>query len=135
MPLRKSEPGDQLPSPNASNGTMADIFRFWDGANCLYANIISENPQPKVALLSNGAEPQKGAPEVVEAHQLLRKQDSILFAGNVEGIDIPKGSVDVIVCEGFLGNVVLKMMYWDMSVSETMFLISNNQWSFFTGNY
>lgn len=93
----------------------------------VYANIISENPQPKVALLSNGAEPQKGAPEVVEAHQLLRKQDSILFAGNVEGIDIPKGSVDVIVCEGFLGNVVLKMIEGVGEVAATMIRASKNR--------
>lgn len=86
----------------------------------VYANIISENPQPKVALLSNGAEPQKGAPEVVEAHQLLLNQDSIFFAGNVEGLDIPKGSVDVIVCEGFLGNVVLKMIEGVGEAAATM---------------
>ena len=52
-------------------------------------------------LLSNGAEPQKGAPEVVEA-SLLRKQDSILFAGNVEGIDISKEAL-MSLYEGFRG--------------------------------
>ena len=93
----------------------------------VYANIISENPHPKVALLSNGAEPQKGAPEVVEAHQLLRKQDSIVFAGNVEGIDIPKGTVDVIVCEGFLGNVVLKMIEGVGEAAATMIRASKNK--------
>ena len=86
----------------------------------VYAKIISENPHPKVALLSNGAEPQKGAPEVVEAHQLLIQQDSIFFAGNVEGIDIPKGTVDVVVCEGFLGNVVLKMIEGVGEAAATM---------------
>jgi glycerol-3-phosphate acyltransferase PlsX len=76
----------------------------------VYAQIISQNPSPKVALLSNGEEPKKGAPEVVEAHRLLASQNAIYFVGNVEGVDIPKGSADVIVCEGFLGNVVLKMI-------------------------
>lgn len=95
----------------------------------VYANIISENPHPKVALLSNGSEPQKGAPEVVEAHQLLRAQDSIFFAGNVEGIDIPKGTVDVIVCEGFLGNVVLKMIEGVGEAAATMIRASKKNTS------
>jgi phosphate acyltransferase len=76
----------------------------------VYAQIISFNPSPKVALLSNGNEEQKGAPEVVEAHHILKRMKDINFVGNVEGMDIPKGSVDVVVCEGFLGNVVIKML-------------------------
>ena len=76
----------------------------------VYAQIISFNNSPKVALLSNGNEEQKGAPEVVEAHQVLKKVKDIHFVGNVEGMDIPKGSVDVVVCEGFMGNVVIKML-------------------------
>jgi phosphate acyltransferase len=75
-----------------------------------YAQIISDNPAPKVALLSNGAEASKGAPEVVDAHRSLAKLEGLNFIGNVEGLDIPKGSADVIVCEGFLGNVALKML-------------------------
>ena len=92
----------------------------------VYAQIISENPEPKVALLSNGSEPQKGAPEVVEAHRLLLKQESVCFVGNVEGVDIPKGSVDVIVCEGFLGNVVLKMIEGVGEVAATMIRSAEN---------
>ena len=75
-----------------------------------YAQIISDNPQPKVALLSNGTEPNKGAPEVVEAHAILSQIEDLNFIGNVEGLDIPKGTADVIVCEGFMGNVSLKML-------------------------
>ena len=75
-----------------------------------YAQIISDNPSPKVALLSNGSEPNKGAPEVVQAHSRLACLEGLNFIGNVEGLDIPKGSADVIVCEGFLGNVALKML-------------------------
>ena len=75
-----------------------------------YANIISDNPTPQVALLSNGSEPNKGTPSIVEAHRILSTMSNIHFAGNVEGLDIPRGTVDVIVCEGFLGNVVLKML-------------------------
>jgi len=76
----------------------------------VYAQIISENPSPKVALLSNGEEPGKGAPEVVAAHRILAGQNQIHFIGNIEGVDIPKGTADVVVCEGFLGNVILKFI-------------------------
>lgn len=75
-----------------------------------YAHIISGTVSPKVALLSNGAEPNKGTPEIKAAHQRLSQLQGLNFHGNVEGLDIPRGTVDVIVCSGFLGNVVLKML-------------------------
>jgi glycerol-3-phosphate acyltransferase PlsX len=74
-----------------------------------YSSIISEIVAPRVALLSNGSEPNKGTPSIVEANRLLRS-GPLQFVGNVEGLDIPRGTVDVIVCDGFLGNVVLKML-------------------------
>jgi len=82
-----------------------------------YASAVSRNPRPKVALLSNGAEAGKGPPEIVEAHRLLASFTDINFVGNVEGIDIPRGTADVVVCGGFVGNVVLKMLE---GVSETV---------------
>ncbi len=75
-----------------------------------YARAISDNPCPRVALLSNGTEPHKGPEEVVQAHQLLLEMKDIEFVGNVEGLDIPRGTVDVVVTDGFVGNVVLKMI-------------------------
>jgi len=75
-----------------------------------YSAAISGNSSPRLALLSNGTEPEKGPPEVVEAHRILAAMDSLNFAGNVEGLDIPRGTVDVVVTSGFLGNVVLKMV-------------------------
>ncbi|MEE2830548.1 MAG: phosphate acyltransferase PlsX [Myxococcota bacterium] len=75
-----------------------------------YAAAISGNPRPRVALLSNGREAGKGPPEVVEAHRLLQAVEGLDFVGNVEGLDIPRGTVDVVVTSGFLGNVVLKMI-------------------------
>lgn len=75
-----------------------------------YSRIVSGIERPRVALLSNGAEAEKGTPAIVEAHRRLLQMPSIEFVGNVEGLDIPKGTVDVVVCEGFLGNVVLKML-------------------------
>ena len=75
-----------------------------------YAQAISSNPAPTVALLSNGTEAHKGPPEVVEAHRILASMPGLHFGGNVEGLDIPRGSVDVVVTNGFMGNVVLKML-------------------------
>ncbi|TFG84893.1 MAG: phosphate acyltransferase PlsX [Chromatiales bacterium] len=82
-----------------------------------YAARISRNPQPLVALLSSGSEPGKGRPEIVAAHQLLKLNRAITFIGNVEGVDLPHGRADVIVTDGFTGNVVLKMLE---GVSETV---------------
>ena len=75
-----------------------------------YASAISSNPAPTVALLSNGTEAHKGPPEVVGANRILAGLSDVNFAGNVEGLDIPRGSVDVVVTNGFMGNVVLKML-------------------------
>ena len=82
-----------------------------------YAQRISKNPRPKVALLSNGSEAGKGPAEIVAAHQLLMKHTGLNFIGNVEGVDIPRGTADVVVCSGFVGNVVLKMLE---GVTETV---------------
>jgi glycerol-3-phosphate acyltransferase PlsX len=75
-----------------------------------YSSIVSKNARPKVALLSNGREPNKGTEEIVAAHRLLSKCASIEFIGNIEGVDIPRGVADVIVCDGFTGNITLKML-------------------------
>lgn len=75
-----------------------------------YSRIISDIATPQVALLSNGSEPSKGTPAIIEAHRRLATSQQVNFAGNVEGLDIPSGRVDVVVCEGFVGNIVLKML-------------------------
>ena len=63
---------------------------------------------PRVGLLSNGAEPTKGNKLVKEAHALLAKEEGINFVGNIEGNKTLSGLCDVLVCEGFAGNQVLK---------------------------
>ncbi len=75
-----------------------------------YARVISDNPRPSVALLSNGTESHKGPAHVVEAHAQLSQMDGFEFIGNVEGLDILRGTADVVVMDGFVGNVVLKMI-------------------------
>ena len=64
---------------------------------------------PRVGLLSNGAEPTKGNKVVKEAHVLLNEAEDINFVGNIEGNGALSGDCDVLVCDGFAGNQVLKV--------------------------
>jgi glycerol-3-phosphate acyltransferase PlsX len=66
--------------------------------------------RPRVGLLSVGEEAGKGREEVAAAHALLSEAGGIEFAGNVEGRDLPAGAADVVVADGFTGNVSLKLM-------------------------
>jgi glycerol-3-phosphate acyltransferase PlsX len=66
--------------------------------------------RPRVGLLSVGEEAGKGREEVIAAHALLAESDGIEFHGNVEGRDLPTGVADVVVTDGFTGNVALKLM-------------------------
>jgi phosphate acyltransferase len=78
----------------------------------IYMERIFSIPSPRVGLLANGEEETKGNELVVQTHQLLRTNAGTLginFIGNIEGRDIPAGGADVVVCDGFVGNVVLKL--------------------------
>jgi glycerol-3-phosphate acyltransferase PlsX len=66
--------------------------------------------RPRVGLLSVGEESGKGREEVVAAHTMLSEAGGIEFAGNVEGSDLPAGAADVVVTDGFTGNIALKLM-------------------------
>ena len=77
----------------------------------LYARSCLGIDNPKVGLLNIGTEDSKGTPLQQEAHQLLTqasRQGLLNFVGNVEARDVPLGAVDVVVCDGFSGNVLLK---------------------------
>lgn len=71
-----------------------------------YAKEMMEIKNPKIALLSNGEEDCKGNELTKEAHKILKKLTN--FKGNAEGGDIFNGSIDVLVCDGFDGNIILK---------------------------
>ncbi|MDX6595020.1 MAG: phosphate acyltransferase [Solirubrobacterales bacterium] len=75
-----------------------------------FSAAVLEVESPSVGLLTVGAESGKGREEVVEAHRLLAAAPGIDFAGNVEGSDLPAAAVDVVVSDGFTGNVALKLM-------------------------
>lgn len=79
------------------------------------ARVVLGIERPRVALLSNGEEPSKGTPTVIEAHAALAERaaaapHALTFTGNVEGTDLTTGAADVVVTDGFTGNVVLKTM-------------------------
>ncbi|MGC2658633.1 MAG: phosphate acyltransferase PlsX [Bryobacteraceae bacterium] len=75
----------------------------------IYSRVIFHNPNPRVGLLSIGEEEHKGNALTHEALPLLKTLPHLNFIGNVEGRDIYGGKVDVIVCDGFVGNVALKV--------------------------
>jgi glycerol-3-phosphate acyltransferase PlsX len=75
-----------------------------------YLSEVMTINQPKIGLLNIGEEKTKGGDILKHTYELLSKAEELNFIGNIEGKDIPKGIADVVVTEGFLGNVVLKML-------------------------
>ena len=73
-----------------------------------YSTAVCGIASPRVGLLSIGEEDAKGNPLVKEARKLLRDEPQINFIGNIEGRDLFKGACDVVVCDGFVGNIILK---------------------------
>lgn len=74
----------------------------------IYSEYVLGTPNPKVGLLNIGEEDSKGNDAAVRANQMLRENSRISFIGNAEGRDVLSGRFDVIVCDGFVGNVLLK---------------------------
>ncbi|MBK8582649.1 MAG: phosphate acyltransferase PlsX [Flavobacteriales bacterium] len=109
-----------LPKADGSFGLMVDV-----GANAdckpevlfqfgllgsLFAKHVYHIESPKVALLSIGEEEKKGNALTLAAHALMKGTDRFNFVGNVEGRDLFHDKADVVVCDGFTGNVVLKAL-------------------------
>jgi phosphate acyltransferase len=79
----------------------------------IYMQDVLGRPKPKVGLLNVGEEDEKGNAAAKEAHQLLRQAPGLNYVGNIEGRDIVAGHprfglIDIVVCDGFVGNIVLK---------------------------
>ena len=74
----------------------------------VFARVVMEREDPAIGLLNIGEEEEKGGLAVRDAFELLTEDPSLRFVGNVEGGDILNGECDVVVCDGFVGNVVLK---------------------------
>nr|WP_264844758.1 phosphate acyltransferase PlsX [Caldinitratiruptor microaerophilus] len=75
----------------------------------VYAEAVLGRPRPSVALLANGTEAEKGNAVTRAAYQGLSQAPEVNFRGYIEARDLPEGQVDVVVCDGFVGNVVLKL--------------------------
>lgn len=75
-----------------------------------YAAIIMQLDNPRIGLLNNGEEEGKGNSMAIEAYKLLKEQTNLNFVGNIEGRDLLADKCDIIVCDGFVGNIVLKNM-------------------------
>ena len=96
------------------SGAMADCNAQWlhqfARLGSAYSRIRFGVAAPSVGLLSIGEEPEKGNLLVKETHKLLAADDEIDFFGNIEGRDVLDGPVDVVVTDGFTGNVLLKSL-------------------------
>lgn len=75
-----------------------------------YAEAVLKIKGPRVGLLSIGSEEVKGSPLVKQTHELLKQDPSVNFVGNIEGRELFNGACEVAVCDGFVGNVVLKLV-------------------------
>ncbi len=74
----------------------------------IYAEYVYGRKNPRVGLLNIGEEETKGNEQAKATYALLKQMHTINFCGNAEGRDVPKGNFDVVICDGFVGNVVLK---------------------------
>ena len=115
---QNDDPFSLILDVGATLGASAETLVTFAHMGAAYAACISGNTSPTVALLSNGTESHKGLPPIVSAHERLRRDERLNFIGNIEGLDLPRGSADVVVTDGFTGNVVLKMLE---GIGETVF--------------
>ena len=76
----------------------------------IYAENVLGINNPRVALLNNGTEAHKGTQVYIDAYKMLSEDKSINFIGNCEGKAVPFGGCDVLVCDGFVGNITLKLI-------------------------
>lgn len=92
----------------ASNVNTAEELVQFAFMGTVYARAVYNIENPRVCLLSNGSEEGKGSPVGKEAYALLKEDKKVNFQGNIEGDKLLKGLADVVVSDGFTGNVMLK---------------------------
>lgn len=109
-PLIPTEKGVSLLIDCGANvDARADHMVQFAKMGSIYMEHVLGVKKPKVAIVNIGAEDEKGNALVKETLPMLRECTGINFVGSIEARDIPKGDVDVIVCEAFVGNVILKL--------------------------
>ncbi len=92
----------------ANADCQADYLRQFGLMGSTYMQKVLGVSEPKVALVNIGAEEEKGSKLYKEAHQLMKAQSDYCFIGNVESRELMQGEHDVVVCDGFTGNIILK---------------------------
>jgi len=119
-----------VPKENGNFGIIMDVganadckpdvlFQFGE-IGAMYAERVLGIKNPKVGLMNLGEEEQKGTLLMQAAHQLFKITNKVNFIGNIEGCDVFNDKADVIVCDGFTGNVILKLAesFFDMIQSR-----------------
>ena len=86
-----------------------DFLTQWAVLGSVYMQLMFDMPAPRVAIVNVGAEEDKGNKLVKETFPLLKEMDNINFTGSIESRNIPSGDADVIVCDAFVGNAIVKM--------------------------
>lgn len=94
----------------ANTDATPEIIALYARMGAIYAENVLGIKNPRVGLINNGAEPHKGTSLYREAYALLKADGNINFVGNCEGKNVPFGCCDVLVCDGFTGNIVLKLI-------------------------
>lgn len=92
----------------ASNANTPEELAQFAYMGTLYAKAVNKKENPRVRLLSNGSEEGKGSPVGKEAYALLKEDKKINFLGNIEGNHLLNGEADVVVSDGYSGNIMLK---------------------------
>jgi glycerol-3-phosphate acyltransferase PlsX len=109
VPGREGPPTVMLDVGANAEARSHDLVQFaFVGAS--FSRAVLGVAEPRVALLSVGEEASKGTQNVIEAHDQLADMDHVNFIGNVEGRDLLSGAADVVVTDGFTGNVTLKTL-------------------------
>ncbi len=106
--------GDGLPNVVIDSGANVDchashLMQF-AVMGAIYHSSLFEVKNPRIALLANGSESSKGTDMIRAASQMLSRMETLNYVGYVEGRDVTTSKADVIVCDGFVGNVLLKAM-------------------------
>lgn len=94
----------------ANTNVTAEYMMQWAVLGSIYMKNVFGIESPAVGLLNNGAESHKGTPVVAETYQLLAASEEIRFVGNIEGNQVVHAPCDVLVTDGFTGNVTLKLL-------------------------
>ncbi len=130
-----------LMDSGANINVTAEYFVQWAIMGSLYMKNVLGVEAPEVGLLNNGTEDHKGTQIQIDAYRKLTEEPGLRFAGNVEGKELPFGPCDVLVTDGFTGNVTLKLiegmskfmfgllkdMYTKNAVTKLSFLATKNE--------